>query len=42
MVLASSTALDKYYSDNKGKSYKASEGKLVSIPYKGGVGRYFT
>ena len=33
--MASSTALEKYYSDNKGKDYKASEGKLVSIPYKG-------
>jgi GMP reductase len=35
--MASSTALDKYYSDNKGKAYKASEGKLVSIPYKGAL-----
>jgi len=33
--MASSTALEKYYSDNKRKDYKASEGKLVSIPYKG-------
>jgi len=35
--MASNTALEKYYSDNKGKDYKASEGKLVSIPYKGAL-----
>ncbi|MBC8258271.1 MAG: GMP reductase [SAR324 cluster bacterium] len=35
--MASSTALDKYYSNDKGKEYKASEGKLVSIPYKGAL-----
>jgi len=35
--MASSTALDKYYSDKKGKDYKASEGKLVKIPYKGAL-----
>ena len=35
--MASSTALDKYYSNKKGKDYKASEGKLVKIPYKGAL-----
>ncbi len=35
--MASSTALDKYYSENKGKNYKASEGKLVRIPYRGSL-----
>ena len=35
--MASSTALEKYYSDKKGKDYKASEGKLVKIPYKGAL-----
>ena len=35
--MASNTALDKFYSNNKGKDYKASEGKHVTIPYKGGL-----
>ena len=35
--MASSTALDKFYSNNKGKDYKASEGKHVTIPYKGAL-----
>ena len=33
--MASSTALEKYYSDNMKIDYKASEGKLVKITYKG-------
>jgi len=33
--MASNTALDKYYENNKGKDYKASEGKHVKIPYRG-------
>ena len=33
--MASSTALEKYYKNNKGKDYKASEGKHVKIPYRG-------
>ena len=35
--MASSTALDKFYSNNKGKDYKACEGKHVTIPYKGAL-----
>jgi GMP reductase len=35
--MASSTALEKYYSDNMEIDYKASEGKLVNIPYKGAL-----
>ena len=35
--MASSTALNKFYSNNKGKDYKASEGKHVTIPYKGAL-----
>jgi len=35
--MASSTALEKFYSNNKGKDYKASEGKHVTIPYKGAL-----
>ena len=33
--MASSAALEKYYSDNMKIDYKASEGKLVNITYKG-------
>ena len=33
--MASSNALEKYYSNNIKIDYKASEGKLVNIPYKG-------
>ena len=35
--MASSTALEKYYSDNIKIDYKASEGKLVNISYKGAL-----
>ena len=35
--MASSTALNKFYSNNKGKDYKACEGKHVTIPYKGAL-----
>ena len=35
--MASSFALEKYYRENKGKDYKANEGKLVKIPYKGAL-----
>ena len=35
--MASNKALDKYYSKNMGKEYKASEGKLVQIQYKGSI-----
>jgi len=35
--MASNKALDKYYSNNMGKEYKASEGKLVQIKYKGPI-----
>tara|TARA_Y100001970_G_C14146639_1_gene810230 strand:+ start:437 stop:1471 length:1035 start_codon:yes stop_codon:yes gene_type:complete len=35
--MASSKALNKYYTKNMGKDYKASEGKLVQIPYKGPI-----
>ena len=35
--MASSTALEKYYSDNMKIDYKASEGKLVNISYKGAL-----
>ena len=35
--MASNKALDKYYSNNMGKEYKASEGKLVQIQYKGPI-----
>jgi len=35
--MASNKALDKYYSNNIGKEYKASEGKLVQIQYKGPI-----
>jgi len=33
--MASSAALEKYYSENMKIDYKASEGKLVNITYKG-------
>ena len=35
--MASNKALNKYYSNNMGKEYKASEGKLVKITYKGAI-----
>ena len=35
--MASSAALEKYYSDNVKIDYKASEGKLVNITYKGSL-----